>query len=51
MILSVVPRVKLPDGTVISSSAIRQAIRQGDLSRAQEMLGRPVRDLWKSQER
>ena len=51
VILSVVPRVKLPDGTVISSSAIRQAIRQGDLARAQEMLGRPVRDMWKSQER
>ena len=51
VLLSVVPRVKLPDGTVISSSAIRQALRQGDLSRAEEMLGRPVQDMWKSQER
>ena len=50
-ILSVVPRVTLPDGTVISSSAIRQAIRLGDLSRAEEMLGRPVQEMRKSQER
>ena len=50
-ILSVVPRVTLPDGTVISSSAIRQAIRRGDLARAQEMLGRPVGENSITQER
>ena len=49
--LSVVPRIALPDGTVISSSAIRQAIRQGDFARAEEMLGRPVRPPQHSQER
>ena len=38
--LTVVPRVRLADGSVISSSAIRAAISQGDLQRAQEMLGR-----------
>ena len=38
--LTVVPRVRLIDGTVISSSAIRTALEQGDLQRAQEMLGR-----------
>ena len=38
--LTVVPRVRLPDGTVISSTAIRTALEQGDLQRAQEMLGR-----------
>ncbi|MBQ8080374.1 MAG: adenylyltransferase/cytidyltransferase family protein [Clostridia bacterium] len=40
--LSVVPRVTLADGTVISSSVIREALRAGDLARAEEMLGRPV---------
>ena len=44
--LTVVPRVRLTDGTVISSSAIRAAIQQGDLQRAQEMLGRaPDEDM------
>ena len=38
--LTVVPRVTLADGSVISSSAIRAAIGQGNLQRAQEMLGR-----------
>ena len=38
--LRVVPRVRLADGSVISSSAIRAALEQGDLERAQEMLGR-----------
>ena len=38
--LTVIPRIKLADGTVISSSAIREAILRNDLSRAQEMLGR-----------
>lgn len=51
VLLSVVPRVKLADGTVISSSAIRQALRRGDFSRAEEMLGRPVQEMWQSQER
>ena len=49
--LSVIPRITLADGTVISSSAIRQAIREGDFARAQEMLGRPVQTLCNSQER
>ena len=38
--LRVVPRVRLADGSVISSSAIRAALEQGDLERAQEMLRR-----------
>ena len=38
--LTVVPRVRLADGSVISSSAIRAALERGDLERAQEMLGR-----------
>ena len=38
--LTVVPRVRLADGTAISSTAIRAALEQGDLKRAQEMLGR-----------
>lgn len=38
--LTVVPRLKLPDGTVISSTAIRAAIAAGQWDRAREMLGR-----------
>ncbi len=45
VLLSVVPRLTLRDGTVISSSAVREALRRGDLGRAEEMLGRPVRRL------
>lgn len=40
IILRIVPRITLRDGTVISSSAIRTAIAEGDMKRAQEMLGR-----------
>ena len=49
--LSVVPRVTLEDGTVISSSAIRQALDRGDTALAQTMLGRPVSTLFASYER
>ena len=38
--LQVVPRVTLEDGSVISSSAVRTALEQGDLQRARDMLGR-----------
>ena len=38
--LTVVPRISLPDGTVISSSAIRAALAEGRLDQAQAMLGR-----------
>ena len=51
ILLSVVPRLTLPDGTVISSSAIREALRQGDSARAEAMLGRPVQTLYNTQER
>ena len=51
VLLSVVPRLTMPDGTVISSSAIREALRQGDTARAEAMLGRPVETLYNSQER
>ncbi|MBR1584021.1 MAG: adenylyltransferase/cytidyltransferase family protein [Clostridia bacterium] len=40
--LTVVPAVTLPDGTRISSTAIRRAIEAGDWARAEEMLGRPL---------
>jgi len=42
--LSIVPPVCTARGVLISSSAIRQAIRAGDLALAEEMLGRPVAD-------
>lgn len=38
--LTVVPPVTLPDGRRVSSSAIRQAIADGDIPLAEEMLGR-----------
>ena len=38
--LTVVPPVTLPDGRRVSSSAIRQAIADGDMPLAEEMLGR-----------
>lgn len=38
--LTVVPQVSLPDGTRISSSAIRKAIEEGNLALAEKMLGR-----------
>lgn len=40
--LTVVPTIALPDGTRVSSSAIRKAILAGDWALAEEMLGRPV---------
>jgi len=45
-LLRVIPRVRLDDGTVISSSSIRDALKRGDLESAQKMLGRPAdRDM------
>lgn len=38
--LTVVPPVTLPDGTRISSTALRSALQSGDLALAREMLGR-----------
>ena len=40
--LTVVPPVCLPDGTLISSSAIRDALRQNDRRLAEIMLNRPL---------
>lgn len=40
--LTVVPDVRLPDGTRISSTAIRQAIARGDWALAEAMLGRSI---------
>jgi len=42
---TVVEAVSLPDGSVISSSAIRALLRSGDVARAGAMLGRPY-SLW-----
>ncbi len=39
--LTVIPPVTLPDGELISSTAIRRAIAAGDLDAAERMLGRP----------
>jgi riboflavin kinase/FMN adenylyltransferase len=39
--VSIVAAVAAPDGTKYSSSAAREAIRQGDMARAQAILGRP----------
>ena len=39
--LTVIPPVTLPDGTLISSTLIRNALESGDLSAAAQMLGRP----------
>ncbi|HSK69629.1 MAG TPA: FAD synthetase family protein, partial [Candidatus Limnocylindria bacterium] len=38
--LSVIPPVRLDDGRLVSSSAIRAALLRGDLDEAREMLGR-----------
>lgn len=38
--LTIVPPVTLPDGTRISSTALRQALQAGDVALAREMLGR-----------
>ncbi len=40
--LSVMDAVKLPDGSVISSTAIRCALTRGDIPLARQMLGRPI---------
>ena len=40
--LTVVPPVCLPDGTLISSSAIRDALHRGDRRLAETMLNRPL---------
>ena len=40
--LTIVPPVTLTDGTLISSTAIRQALAAGDTERAREMLGHPL---------
>ena len=42
VVLTVAPPVTLNNGTRISSSAIRAALAAGDLSLAEEMLGRPL---------
>lgn len=39
--VQLVPALALPDGTVISSTAIREALAAGDVPRANAMLGRP----------
>lgn len=39
--VTVVPPVIAADGTLVSSTAVRQALAQGDLSRAEYLLGRP----------
>ena len=40
--LTVVPPVCLPDGTLVSSSAIRDALTRGDRQTAETMLNRPL---------
>ncbi len=40
--LTVCPPVSLPDGTRVSSTAIRKAISVGNAALAEEMLGRPL---------
>jgi riboflavin kinase/FMN adenylyltransferase len=40
--LTVCPPVELPDGTRVSSTAIRRAILDGNFALAEEMLGRPL---------
>lgn len=40
--LTVVPPVCLPDGQLISSSAIRESLARGDRRRAETMLNRPL---------
>ena len=40
--LSVVPPVKLPTGELVSSTAIREYLREGDRAGAQRMLNRTL---------
>ncbi len=42
--LTVVPQVSLPDGQRVSSTAIRQAIRDGNIELAEKMLGRKTEE-------
>ncbi len=44
---SLISPVKTPSGQVISSSAIRKAIKDRDYALAEEMLGRPLEDTMK----
>lgn len=46
--LTVVPAVTLPDGSRISTTALRAALAAGDWEKAKEMLGRPVPEEWKA---
>jgi len=39
--VSVTPRIDDPDGLKLSSSAVREALKAGDMARAQAILGRP----------
>lgn len=39
--VSVTPRIDDPDGLKLSSSAVREALKAGDMTRAQTILGRP----------
>jgi riboflavin kinase/FMN adenylyltransferase len=39
--VTVVPQVTAADGTAVSSTAVRQALALGDVSRAERLLGRP----------
>lgn len=42
--LDIITPVRLADGALVSSTAIRQALRSGDLTTASRMLGRDARD-------
>ena len=44
--LRVVPKVTLPGGEVISSTAVRQALLKGDIPLAEAMLGRKISEEW-----
>ena len=41
--LTIIDPVRLPDGRVVSSTAIRQLLDQGDMASAEAMLGRAVK--------
>lgn len=49
--LTIVPEVALPDGARISSTAIRQALAEGNDAQAEAMLGRPVSGAMKDSAR
>lgn len=46
--LTVVPAVTLPDGSRVSTSALRAALAAGDGARAEAILGRPAPEAWKA---